>query len=111
MLAQLQLICQSYVLWHYGTGPGEKPADSYIAEGESAIITLQSTWDIKLEPRVIQDWESITSYFRIRKQPLSSSTIRSHGDVIQQLGLPHEMIDPVSLQQTRKEGMGRRSSL
>lgn len=80
MLVQLQLICQSYVLWHYGTGPREKPADSYIAEGESAIITLQSTWDIKLEPHVIQVWGRITSNLRIRKQSLSSSTIISHGD-------------------------------
>lgn len=90
---------------------GEVCGFIYRKDGDSSIITLQSTWDIKLEPRVIQAWERITSNLRIRKQPLSSSTIRFHGDAIQQLDLPHEVIDPVSLRQIRKEGIGRRSSL
>lgn len=96
-------------LWN-GAG-GEACGFIYPKEGGSAIITLKRTWDIKLEPPVIQAWERIISNLRIKKQFLSSSTIRSDGDAIQQLDLPHEVIDSVSLRQIRKVGIGRRSFL
>lgn len=82
---------------------GEACGFIYRKKSDSAVITLQSTWDIKLEPRVVHAWKSVASRLRIRKQPLSGSAIRSHGDAIQQLGLPREVIDPVSLWQIRKE--------
>lgn len=80
----------------------------YRRKGNSAYITLLSTWDMKLEPRVAQVWERTASQYgsctlRIAEKWLSSSGIRSHGDAIHQLDLPDGVIDPMSLLQIRRE--------
>ncbi|KAK4142666.1 uncharacterized protein C8A04DRAFT_38061 [Dichotomopilus funicola] len=79
---------QTMVLWN--GGKGEACAFIYRRDIEKPSIIWRSTWVMNLG------------------EPLCRCIIGSHGDAISQLGLPHEVIDPVSLWQIRKEGsMGR----
>lgn len=72
-------------------------------------ITLRSTWDINLQHKTIKVWRRVASLngLRIEMRMLRGDIINSHGDAIYHLGLNHEVIDPVSLWQIRKEGIGR----
>ncbi|KAJ1708527.1 hypothetical protein NYO67_9305 [Aspergillus flavus] len=72
-------------------------------------ITLRSTWDINLQYKTIKIWRRVASLngLRIEMRMLRGDIINSHGDAIYHLGLNHGVIDPVSLWQIRKEGIGR----
>ena len=83
---------------------------------DNPSITWRGTWDVELEPRVIQAWEKVASKYtsgelRFERQPLYCGIVSSHGDTIHQLDLPHGVLDPVSLWQIRREGlMGQRGT-
>lgn len=82
---------------------GEACGFIYRKERYSAMITLRSTWDIKLELGVVHAWERVAPGLRFREHLLNCSAIKSHGDAIQQFGLPPAVIDGVSLWQICKE--------
>ncbi|KAK4211661.1 hypothetical protein QBC37DRAFT_10764 [Rhypophila decipiens] len=74
-----------------------------------AVITRRGTWDLTLEPSVIQAWKEV-ALERGRRQCVISeellpdpSIIKGHGDAIYHLGLSSEVIRPISLHQIRKE--------
>lgn len=95
-----------YTIALWNGAKGEAFGFIYRKKIDSGVITLQSTWDIEIEPRVIWAWKRINLRLRIRKLPLICSTIRSHADAIQQLDLPRGVIDPVYLRQIQKETIG-----
>lgn len=98
-------------LWN--GGKGEAYAFIYRRDFEKPSIIWRSTWVVNLEPSVIQAWERVASKYtpyslRFESEPLCCGIIGSHGDAIYQLGLPREVVNPISLWQIRKEGsMGR----
>ena len=72
-------------------------------------IVWRGTWDLKLEPRVIEAWAKVAAKYtlfelRVEKQKLRRDKISSHGEAIHYLDLPPGVIDPVSLWQIRREG-------
>lgn len=95
-------------LWN--GGKEEACAFIYCKGCHNPSITWRGTWDLKLEPRVIQAWEMVASKYtsgelRVEKQPLYCGVVNSHGDTIHHLDLPPGVIDPVSLWQIRREGL------
>jgi hypothetical protein len=61
-----------------------------------------------MHPHVVETWgrladENARSELRVEKELLIGDMIRSHGDAIHYLKLPHGVIDPESLWQIRKE--------
>ena len=100
---------RTFALWN--GAKGEACAFIYRRERDFATITVKSTWYMELDPRVIQAWREVTSDLRISTQLLSRSAVSSHGDAIQLLNLPCEVINPISSRQIRKEGIGRYSAL
>lgn len=100
---------RTLLLWN--AEKGEACAFIYRRERDFATITVKSTWVMELDPRVIQAWRTVTSDLRINMQLLSRSEVSFHGDAIQLLDLPCEVIDTISSRQIRKEGIGRYSVL
>ena len=75
---------------------------------QPSIITWRGTWDLILQPSVIQAWEAVTirrsGYgLELVYDKLASDDIMSHGDAMHMLKLPELVIRPISLQQIRTE--------
>ncbi|KAE8325960.1 hypothetical protein BDV39DRAFT_206347 [Aspergillus sergii] len=96
---------QTMALWN----GGKREACGFLFRKgrNNPTITLRSTWDMNLEHRTIKVWRRVASPngLRIEIRMLRGDIINSHGDAIYHLGLPHGVIDPVSLRQIRKEGL------
>ncbi|PQE15457.1 Oxoglutarate iron-dependent oxygenase protein [Rutstroemia sp. NJR-2017a BVV2] len=97
---------QSMSLWN--GRKGEACAFIYQSLDGYRSITWRSTWDLEVEPYVVETWgrvaaENARSELRVEKQLLSSDIIRSHGDAVHHLRLPHGVIDRESLWQIRRE--------
>lgn len=98
-------------------GKGEACAFIYRRDSGKPSIVWRSTWAVKLDPGVIQAWERVASKYttyplRVESEPVCRCIIGSHGDAIYYLGLPDEVVDPISLWQIRKEGsMGRNGTI
>ncbi|OGM47451.1 hypothetical protein ABOM_002608 [Aspergillus bombycis] len=96
---------QTMALWNGGR---RKACGFIFRKGpNNPSITVRSTWDMKLQHRTIHIWKRVASpnELRIEKEMLRSDIIKSHGDAICHLGLPHGVIDPVSLRQIHQEGI------
>lgn len=73
-----------------------------------ATITWRSTWNLAMEPSVIEAWEAVIDQFEgwtlnVVEEWLDKSAIKSHGDAIHHLMLSGQVIRPVSLQQIQME--------
>ncbi|KAL1882517.1 hypothetical protein Plec18167_002933 [Paecilomyces lecythidis] len=89
-------------LWNYQKG------EACVFTYHKGSIIWRGTWDMELEPRVIEAWRRFTtrhtSYeFSVKTELLPCDIANSHGDAIYHLKLPREVIDPVSLWQIRRE--------
>ncbi|KAI3325472.1 hypothetical protein HD806DRAFT_552748 [Xylariaceae sp. AK1471] len=62
---------------------------------QQATITWRGTWELTMEPSIIQAWEAV--------ERLDEAAIKSHGDAIHYLMLSSNVIRPISLQQIRIE--------
>ncbi|KAF5006195.1 hypothetical protein FDECE_7418 [Fusarium decemcellulare] len=94
---------QTMAFWN--GAKGEACAFTY-RRGDGSI-TWRATWDMKLEPCVIEAWRRVIyqysrQAFRVKSE-IIGSRILSHGDAIHHLDLPAGVIDPVSLWQIREE--------
>ena len=75
---------------------------------QKARIIWRGTWELTLEPSVIQAWEAVAHQYDSRglelvEEWLDKAAIKSHGDAIHHLMLSSQVIRPVSLQQIRME--------
>jgi len=73
-----------------------------------AIITWRGTWELTMEPSVIEAWEAVVHQYdswrlSLVHERLDETTIKSHGDAIHYLMLSSWIIRPISLQQIRIE--------
>jgi hypothetical protein len=77
--------------------------------GRLAVITCRGTWEISLQPPVIQAWNSVALRHRgqglvITMELLDADVdVNSHGDAICHLKLSSAVIRPVSLRQIQME--------
>ncbi|GKU06792.1 unnamed protein product [Fusarium langsethiae] len=62
---------------------------------QPAIITIRGTWEFELAPVVRRAWDAVAH----EESFIDLDKIRSHGDMIRELGLSAEVVRPVSLQQ------------
>jgi len=74
-----------------------------------ACITWRGTWELDLNPDVVQMWQPVASKvrpcaLRVVKEGVNG-VIRSHGDAIHHLGLPCQVASPASIWQIRQEGI------
>ncbi|PQE31710.1 Oxoglutarate iron-dependent oxygenase protein [Rutstroemia sp. NJR-2017a WRK4] len=97
---------QNMSLWN--GRKGEACAFIYQSRDGYRSITWRSTWDLELDPCVVETWERVAAEnargeLRVEKELLNSDIIRSHGDAIHHLRLPQRVIDPESLWQIRRE--------
>ena len=87
---------------------GNACAFIYHTDQNYAHITWRSTWEMHLNPRVVEVWERVAA--ESRSCPLRVTTqhgqgpISSHGDAIHRLALPCPVVEPESLWQIRREG-------
>jgi hypothetical protein len=81
----------------------------------AARITWRATWDVKLEPVVVEAWEAVVrghglaGGLQVVKELLGggvADSIKSHGDAICHLGFSHDVCHPVSLSQIRRGIVG-----
>jgi hypothetical protein len=77
-----------------------------LQEQRSSIITWKGTWDLILQPSVVESWKAVTTRrggFRVDVvyETLDSDIIRSHGDAIVGLEVSERVVRPISLQQIR----------
>ncbi|KAJ0108044.1 hypothetical protein J7T55_007162 [Diaporthe amygdali] len=88
-----------------------------IKRGErTAVITWRGTWELTLQPDVIQAWEAVIrrhcrGEFYAVTELLDSRTVKSVGDSIHDLRLSAQVIRPVSLIQIRVENEITRSGM
>ncbi|KAF7958555.1 hypothetical protein EAE96_002095 [Botrytis aclada] len=74
---------------------------------QPAVITCKGTWELILQPLVIQAWDSVSLKHCGRetviiKEVLNmSDSIKSHGDAIRHLELSKPVVRPVSLRQVQ----------
>ncbi|KAK7699709.1 hypothetical protein SLS64_011482 [Diaporthe eres] len=77
-------------------------------ERRRATITWRGTWEMAMEPSVIQAWEAIVQQFHAWRlnmvhEWLDGAVIKSHGDAIHYLKLSSQVVRPISLQQIQIE--------
>lgn len=77
-----------------------------LQEQRCAVITWKGTWDLILQPSVVETWGAVTTRrggFRLDvvHEMLDSDTIRSHGDAMVELKVSERVVRPISLQQIR----------
>ncbi|PNP42922.1 hypothetical protein TGAMA5MH_05668 [Trichoderma gamsii] len=77
-----------------------------LQEQRYAVITWKGTWDLILQPSVVETWGAVTTRrggFRLDvvHEMLDSDTIRSHGDAMVELKVSERVVRPNSLQQIR----------
>lgn len=84
------------------------------AEKRQATITWRGTWSFKFDRRVVEAWEKVASLGSPccqlvvnESERVKGVTIQSRGDAIYRLRIPDDVIDPVSLWQSRIEGMAQ----
>jgi hypothetical protein len=103
------------VLWN--TEPGQGQACAVIYQRHTAAmatLTCRGTWNLELSDDVVEAWKKVAGtpgpdrYLRFEKEVLCDVDIRSHGDAIHHLRLPHGVVDEASLWQIRHEGMMQR---
>ncbi|KAH9215894.1 hypothetical protein DL95DRAFT_445690 [Leptodontidium sp. 2 PMI_412] len=81
--------------------------------GQSAAITCRGTWELTLQPLVIQGWDAVALRHRGRgciivKELLDAGVrVKSHDDAISHLKLSRPVIRPVSLRQIQMEHLIR----
>ncbi|KAH0499090.1 hypothetical protein TgHK011_006306 [Trichoderma gracile] len=76
-----------------------------------ARITWRGTWELTMEPSLIQAWEALVQQrypgwdqeIDVVHERLDQDVIKSHGDAIRHLMLSSQVIRPVSLQQIQME--------
>ncbi|KAK8067344.1 hypothetical protein PG997_014091 [Apiospora hydei] len=73
-----------------------------------ATITWRGTWELAMEPAVIQAWEAVARRhggwrLDLVRERLEGADIMSHGDAIHHLKLAGQVIRPISLLQIRAE--------
>ncbi|KAL7819776.1 hypothetical protein V8C26DRAFT_395173 [Trichoderma gracile] len=76
-----------------------------------ARITWRGTWELTMEPSLIQAWEALVQQrypgwdqeIDVVHERLDQDVIKSHGDAIRHLMLSSQVIRPVSLQQIQVE--------
>ncbi|KAK7965783.1 uncharacterized protein PG986_000060 [Apiospora aurea] len=73
-----------------------------------ATITWRGTWELAMEPAVIQAWEAVARRrggwrLDLVREGLEGAEIMSHGDAIHHLKLAGQVIRPISLLQIRSE--------
>lgn len=71
-------------------------------------LTMKSSWDLRLEPRVLEAWQGVATSCCNRKLQvdegrLAASDIGCHGDVVEHPLLTQDEPHPVSLKQIRIE--------
>lgn len=95
---------QTLTLWN-----GIKWISIYQRDEGCANITWRGTWDIEFAPRMLAAWRTVAAenreVLRIAKQRVHN-IIRSHGDAIQFLDLPCQVVTPASLRQIQREHEG-----
>jgi hypothetical protein len=96
---------RTLVLWN----GGRENACAFIfhVDGHRASVTWRGTWDMGLSRRVVEVWERVASerqlcVLRFSKEQVCDA-IGSHGDAIHHLGLPVQVVTPISLWQIRRE--------
>ncbi|KAJ9498308.1 hypothetical protein H2202_005995 [Exophiala xenobiotica] len=75
---------------------------------QKATITWRGTWQLTLEPSIIQAWKAVIDRYdgcrvKLVQERLDKAAIKSHGDAIHHLMLSSPVIRPVSLQQIQME--------
>ncbi|KAK5212636.1 hypothetical protein LTR41_001582 [Exophiala xenobiotica] len=75
---------------------------------QEATITWRATWQLTLEPSIIQAWKAVIDQYdgcrlNLVQERLDKAAIKSHGDAIHHLMLSSPVIRPVSLQQIQME--------
>ncbi|KAK3298914.1 uncharacterized protein B0H64DRAFT_85584 [Chaetomium fimeti] len=73
-----------------------------------AVIMWRSTWKLAMGPSTIQAWEVVMHQYGgwrldLVQEQLDEALIKSHGDAIQHLMLPSQVIRPISLRQIQME--------
>lgn len=79
-----------------------------LKENRAAIITWKGTWDLILQPSVVEAWGAVTTRgggfeLGVVYEKLNGATIRSHGDAIVELKVSERVVRPISLQQIRTD--------
>jgi hypothetical protein len=75
----------------------------------NAVITWRSTWEMLIQPSIIEDWTAVaykhgTRGLHLHKEILDvRDEVNFHGDAIHYLQLSQPVIRPVSLEQIRQE--------
>lgn len=75
---------------------------------QQAVVLWRGTWDLAIEPPVIQAWEAVMHQHDGRRldlvqERLDRTFIKSHGDAITYLMLSSQVIRPISLLQIQME--------
>ncbi len=86
---------------------GNACAFIYHTDRNYAYVTWRGTWQMDLNPRLVEVWERVAEKnrswpLRVAKQQVHG-VIGSHGDAIHHLALPCPVVDPESLWQMRRE--------
>lgn len=104
-------VLHTMVLWNGGKGEAcSFTYHKHAASGYSSI-TWRSTWLFRFLYYARNAWTMVASDYQCRlvvgiPPLLYSENINNHGDAIHLLNLPSGVIDPVSLQQIRREKDG-----
>ncbi|KAK2736570.1 hypothetical protein CKAH01_07770 [Colletotrichum kahawae] len=94
------------VIWNGRKGEAFK--FFYRAKSSHTCIGWRGTWDLKLDTKVIRNWQRVADKhtrhdLRVSPEPLILDSIGSHADAIDLLDLPSGVVHPVSLLQMRRE--------
>lgn len=95
-------------LWNGGKGFAGAFSYQIYEDFGPATISWRGSWNLALEPRVIQSWEAVALKrtpcdLQVVRELLDAAVINSHGDAITHLKLSHEVMCPVSLWQIKNE--------
>lgn len=99
---------KSMELWNGSAGfAGVFQYQIFQSDG-TAKITWRGTWDLPIEPRVLNAWQAVASVrvgcnLQVVTEILDAVVITSYGDAIRCLGLLNTVVHPVSLWQIQKE--------
>ena len=100
---------ESMELWNGRAGFAGVFQYQRIESDRTAKITWRGTWDLPLEPRVLEAWQAMVSErvdckLQVVTEILDANVvITSHGDAIRYLRLLNTVVHPVSLWQIQKE--------
>lgn len=75
---------------------------------QEATIIWRGTWEMTMEPSIIQAWEAVIYQYdgcrlNLVQERLDEAAIKSHGDAVHYLMLSSQVIRPISLQQIQIE--------